>query len=60
MDRARRTQGGEMHTQLVERQEFTSRPRNTRANNIIIKAKLRGFGPRTNYTDRLTAACWRS
>jgi hypothetical protein len=24
------------------------------------KTKLRGFGPRANYTDRATAACWRS
>jgi hypothetical protein len=24
------------------------------------KTKLRGFGPRSNYTDRATAACWRS
>jgi hypothetical protein len=23
------------------------------------KTKLRGFGPRTNYTDRAAAACWR-
>jgi hypothetical protein len=22
--------------------------------------KLRGYGPRANYTDRATAACWRS
>jgi hypothetical protein len=22
--------------------------------------KLRGFGPRANYTDRATAACWRN
>jgi hypothetical protein len=25
-----------------------------------LKTKLRGFGPWTNYTDRATAACWRS
>jgi hypothetical protein len=24
------------------------------------KTKLRGFGPRANYTDRATAACWQS
>jgi hypothetical protein len=24
----------------------------------LIKTKLRGFGPRANYTDRATAACW--
>jgi hypothetical protein len=27
---------------------------------MITKTKLRGFGPRANYTDRATAACWRS
>jgi hypothetical protein len=27
---------------------------------ILLKTKLRGFGPRANYTDRATAACWRS
>jgi hypothetical protein len=26
----------------------------------LIKTKLPGFGPRANYTDRATAACWRS
>jgi hypothetical protein len=26
----------------------------------IIKKKLRGFGPLTNYADRATAASWRS
>jgi hypothetical protein len=37
-------------------------------NNVLIylvpkaktKTKLRGFGPRANYTDRATAACWQS
>jgi hypothetical protein len=24
------------------------------------KTKLRGFGPRANYTDRATEVCWRS
>jgi hypothetical protein len=24
------------------------------------RTKLRGFGPRAKYTDRATAACWRS
>jgi hypothetical protein len=27
---------------------------------IVIKNKLRGFGPRANYADEATAACWRS
>jgi hypothetical protein len=26
---------------------------------VLNKTKLRGFGPRANYTDRATAACWR-
>jgi hypothetical protein len=25
-----------------------------------LKTKLRGIGPRANYTDRATAACWQS
>jgi hypothetical protein len=27
---------------------------------ILTKTKLRGFGPRANYGDRATVACWRS
>jgi hypothetical protein len=25
---------------------------------VILKIKLRGFGPRANNTDRATAPCW--
>jgi hypothetical protein len=28
--------------------------------NVLKKAKLSGFGPRANYTNRATAVCWRS
>jgi hypothetical protein len=28
--------------------------------NGVVVSKLRGFSPQANYTDRATAACWRS
>jgi hypothetical protein len=27
---------------------------------LLKKTKLHGLSPQTNYTDRVTAACWRS
>jgi hypothetical protein len=36
---------------------YSKKCQNTRTQT---KTKLRGFGPRENYADRATAACWRS
>jgi hypothetical protein len=43
---------------MVALQEFSRKVEFAR--NQTKKTILRGFGPRANYTDRATAACWRS
>jgi hypothetical protein len=39
---------------------FWSPDKKTNFHKLKLRTKLRGFGPRANYTDRATAACWQS
>jgi hypothetical protein len=55
-----RVRGRDIHTLMLWPHRPATEETSVRGSWLGLKPKLRGFGPRANYTKRATSACWRS